>query len=189
MNSIYSMHLVEYSGESYVFHTYLKDDAIKVQSKDGIVTLTGDVSEDYHKSLAQDTVAGLPEVKSVDNRLNVKDISPSPYSDAWIAGKVKVTLLFHRSVSASNTEVDVTNGIVTLRGNAANKAQKELTAEYTKDTIEFLANEAQGGRTGTRRQDHEKQSAETIGNARPIHLAGLHPARSDRQRQAPAFDR
>jgi len=38
---------------SYIFHTYLKNDAVKVQSKDGIVTLTGDVSDEYHKSLAR----------------------------------------------------------------------------------------------------------------------------------------
>ena len=30
-------------------------------------------------------------------------------------------------------------------------------------------------------QEHEEQSFEAIGTARPIHLAGLHPARSDRQ--------
>jgi osmotically-inducible protein OsmY len=46
---------------------------------------------------------------------------------------VKVTLLFHRSVSANTTEVDVKDGIVTLRGDAASQAQKELTTEYAKD--------------------------------------------------------
>ena len=55
--------------KSYVFKTYLKGDDIKIQSKDGVVTLTGTVSEESHKSLAQETVAGLPGVKSVDNRL------------------------------------------------------------------------------------------------------------------------
>jgi len=120
--------------ESYVFHTYLKNDDVKVQSKDGVVTLTGVVAEEYHKSLAQETVAGLPGVNSVDNKLKVKDGSPSESSDAWIAGKVKATLLFHRSVSTM-TEVDVKKGIVTLRGNAASQAQKELTTEYVKDVV------------------------------------------------------
>ena len=57
--------------ESYVFKTYLKDDAIKVKSKDGAVTLTGTVAEESHKALAGETVASLPEVKSVDNQLEV----------------------------------------------------------------------------------------------------------------------
>jgi hyperosmotically inducible periplasmic protein len=46
---------------------------------------------------------------------------------------VKVTLLFHRSVSANTTEVDVKDGIVTLRGDASSQAKKELTTEYAKD--------------------------------------------------------
>ncbi|HCE67530.1 MAG: transport-associated protein [Geobacteraceae bacterium GWC2_55_20] len=119
--------------QSYVFKTYLQGDDIKVQSKDGAVTLTGMVNEDSHKSLAQDTVNGLPGVKSVDNRLEVKGTPPSANSDAWLVTKVKTTLLFHRSVSTAKTEVDVKDGIVTLRGTADNQAQKDLTTEYAKD--------------------------------------------------------
>jgi hyperosmotically inducible protein len=119
--------------DSYVFKTYLKGDDIKIQSKDGAVTLTGVVSEESRRGLAKETVAGLPEVKSVDNKLEVKGASPSPNSDAWLGEKVKTTLLFRRSVSAVTTEVDVKDGIVTLRGDAASQAQKELTTEYAKD--------------------------------------------------------
>ena len=119
--------------KSYVFKTYLKGDDIKIQSKDGVVTLTGSVSEESHRSLAQETVAGLPGVKTVDNRLEVKGERPAENSDAWLMMKVKTTLLFHRSVSAGKTEVDVKDGIVTLRGEAASQAQKELTTEYAKD--------------------------------------------------------
>ena len=39
--------------ESYVFKTYLKADSIKVESKDGIVALLGNVNEESHKTLAQ----------------------------------------------------------------------------------------------------------------------------------------
>jgi len=116
-----------------VFKTYLQGDDIKIQSKDGAVTLTGMVNEDSHKSLAQDTVSGLPGVKSVDNRLDVKGTPPTANSDAWLVTKVKTTLLFHRSVSTAKTEVDVKDGIVTLRGTADNQAQKDLTTEYAKD--------------------------------------------------------
>ncbi len=119
--------------QSYVFKTYLQGDDIKIQSKDGAVTLTGMVNEDSHKALAQDTVTGLPGVKSVDNKLEVKGTPPTANSDAWLLTKVKTTLLFHRSVSTAKTEVDVKDGIVTLRGNADNQAQKDLTTEYAKD--------------------------------------------------------
>src|SRR5580704_8118888 len=85
--------------KSYVFKTYLKDDSIKTESKDGVVTLTGTVADSSHKSLAQDTVEGLPGVKSVDNQLVIKDAPPAEHSDAWISWKVKSALLFHRNVS------------------------------------------------------------------------------------------
>lgn len=118
--------------QSYVFKTYLKADDIKVKSKDGVVTLTGTVSEESHKSLAEETVAGLPAVKGVENKLEVKGDRPAEKTDAWLLTKVKTTLLFHRNVSAK-TEVDVKNGIVTLRGDAKNQAEKDLTTEYVMD--------------------------------------------------------
>jgi len=119
--------------QSYVFKTYLQADDIKIQSKDGAVTLTGIVAENFHKSLAQETVADLPGVTSVDNRLEVKGAAPTANSDAWLRDKVKVALLFHRSVRARTTEVDVKDGIVTLRGEAYSQSQKELTTEYARD--------------------------------------------------------
>ena len=118
--------------ESYVFKTFLQNDDIKIQAKDGAVTLTGTVSEESHKSLAQETVANLPSVKSVDNMLEVKGTPPAKNSDAWITTKVKTMFLFHRNVSAL-TEVNTKDGIVTLRGEAPSQAQKELTTEYAKD--------------------------------------------------------
>lgn len=119
--------------KSYVFKTYLKDDAVKMESRDGVVTLTGTVADPSHKALAQDTVEGLPGVKRVDNQLAVKDGSPAEHSDAWLALKVRSALVFHRNVSAAATDVSVADGVVTLRGEAANSAQKELTAEYAQD--------------------------------------------------------
>lgn len=119
--------------KSYVFKTYLKDDSINAESKNGVVTLTGTVAAESHKSLAENTVAGLPGVKSVDNRLKIKGESPAKHSDTWITMQVKTTLLFHRNVSAGETDVYVKDGIVTLRGTANSLAQKELTTEYAQD--------------------------------------------------------
>lgn len=117
---------------TYVFKKYLKDDAIKVSSKDGVVTLTGTVSEGHHKSMAQDTVENLPGVKSVDNKLEVKGAAVAGSSDEMITTRVKAALLFHRNVS-SMTEVTTKDGIVVLAGEASSQAQKELTTEHVKD--------------------------------------------------------
>ncbi|MCX6923157.1 MAG: BON domain-containing protein [Verrucomicrobia bacterium] len=119
--------------KSYVFKHYLTGDSITTESKNGAVTLTGTVAEESHIGLARDTVSGLPGVKSVDNQLTVKGDAPAEQSDTWIALKVKTALLFHRNVRATKTDVNVRNGIVTLSGEAASMAQKELTTEYAKD--------------------------------------------------------
>jgi len=125
--------IVSSATKSYVFKTYLKNDSIKTESKDGAVTLTGTVAESSHKTLAENTVESLPGVKSVDNRLKIKGESPAEHSDMWISMKVKSALLFHRNVSASGTDVYVKDGVVSLRGEASSQAQKELTTEYAKD--------------------------------------------------------
>jgi osmotically-inducible protein OsmY len=118
--------------QSYVFKTYLKGDDIKIKSTDGSVVLTGTVSEYSHKLLAQETITSLPGVKSVDNKLTLKE-DPAMYSDAWLITKVKSTLWFHRNVNATGTEVLAKDGIITLRGTVSSEAQKDLTTEYAKD--------------------------------------------------------
>lgn len=119
--------------QSYVFRTYLDGDNIQIQSKSGIVTLTGTVSGESHKSLAGETVSSLPGVIRVENKLADESEVSTMYTDAWLMTKVKTTLFFHRNVSASSTEVLATNGTITLSGEAANEAQKALTAEYAMD--------------------------------------------------------
>ena len=118
---------------SYVFITYLKGDDIRIQSQDGVVTLTGTVSEEAHLSLAADTVADLPGVKSVDNRLELKGDIPEKNSDAWIHLKIKTMLMLHRNLDGAHTEVEVKEGRVILRGQVGTQAEKDLTTEYVKD--------------------------------------------------------
>ena len=118
--------------ESYVFRTYLKDEDIRIESKEGVVTLTGSVSENSRSALARETIASLPGVKGVENKLEIKG-EPALSSDAWLSDKLKISLLFHRSVNAGKAEVTVKEGVVTLRGFADSQAQKDLTTEYAKD--------------------------------------------------------
>ena len=119
--------------KSYVFKNYLKADSITTESKEGVVTLTGTVLVASHKSLAENTVENLPGVTRVDNQLKVAGENPPEHSDAWLSTKVKTTLLFHRHVSATATDVFVKDGYVSLRGEAVSMAQKELTTEYARD--------------------------------------------------------
>jgi hyperosmotically inducible periplasmic protein len=119
--------------KSFVYKTYLKDEHIKISSKDGVVTLSGSVFNDTHKPMAQDVAEALPGVKSVDNRIEVTGDRAAENSDTWVSMKVKTALVFHRNVNAHKTEVSVKDGIVTLKGEAASQAQKDLTTEFAKD--------------------------------------------------------
>lgn len=125
--------IVSSARNSYNFKTYLKGDNISVESAAGIVTLKGTVAQDFHKTLAQDTVYGLPGVKGVNNQLSVVGEQLPEHSDGWITTKVKTVLTFHKNVSASDTEINTRNGVVTLTGKAESEAQKQLTGEYAKD--------------------------------------------------------
>jgi hyperosmotically inducible periplasmic protein len=119
--------------KTYVYKTYLKDEHIKISSKDGAVTLSGNVADATHKPMAQDVAEALPGVTSVDNRITVNGDQPAESSDTWISMKVKAALLYRRDVSGTKTEVYVKDGVVTLKGVAASQAQKVLTTEYAKD--------------------------------------------------------
>lgn len=119
--------------KSFVYKTYLKDDAVSIDAKDGVVTLTGTVVEDGHKGLAQETAGGMPGVTRVDNQLTTKGDAANAKSDSWMASKIRMALVFHRNVHAGRTVVEVKDGVVTLKGPASSLAQKELTAEYAKD--------------------------------------------------------
>lgn len=77
---------------------------------------------------ALNRVMSSDDIRSAENRDPDKKAVDRP--DAWITGKVKTSLMFHRSVSGLKTEVDTSNGIVTLTGEAENQAQKDLATEY-----------------------------------------------------------
>jgi len=119
--------------ESYIFKRYLNEDAIQVVAKDGIVTLTGTVAEESHKKLADETVASLPGVKSVDNKLMLKDEKTAGSSDALVRERVKLVMLYHRNLSSAKPDIQVKDGVVMVRGEAESKAQIDLATEYIKD--------------------------------------------------------
>jgi osmotically-inducible protein OsmY len=116
---------------SYNYRTVL-DNNVKATSSDGVVTLTGTVQDNDDKALAEDTVQNLPGVVSVQNNITVSS-TYREHSDAWIAFKIRSSLLVKANVSATSTKVAVQDGVVTLTGTADNQAQKELTGLYAKE--------------------------------------------------------
>ena len=162
--------------KSYVFMTYLKEDAIKITtSNDSVVTLTGTVAEWSHRTLAEETVAGLPGVKRVDNKLESKGGNPAKNSDAWIAMTAKTILLFHRNVSGTKTEIEVKEGNVTLRGSATSEAQKDLTTEYVKDVegVKDVKNDMTVEKTGKTAVEKVQETIDDVSITSQVKIALL----------------
>ena len=120
----------EAAKSSYNYRTAL-DNKVKVKADGGVVTLTGTVYTDEQRRIAEDTVADLPGVVRVDNRLKIEGAKEG--SDEWLALKIRSRLLVKANVSFAHTKVDVKSGMVTLTGEARTMAQKELTEAYVKD--------------------------------------------------------
>jgi osmotically-inducible protein OsmY len=119
--------------ESYTFKTYLVHHAINTICQGGVVTLTGQVSQESDKYLAQETVASLPGVKGLDNRLTVSR-EGAEKSDASLKAKVIRLLALHGQGTGGSTQVDSKDGVITLSGVAASEAQMELVSQYAADT-------------------------------------------------------
>ncbi|PTY04729.1 hypothetical protein DB347_18665 [Opitutaceae bacterium EW11] len=117
---------------SHVYKTDLQKTDLSIDSENGVVDLKGSVENEDQKRLAEDTVRGIPGVVRVENRLTVTG-NQKEGSDDWIALKVRGALLLHRNVSATDTHVQVQNGLVTLTGTARSEAEKALAAEYAND--------------------------------------------------------
>jgi osmotically-inducible protein OsmY len=121
----------EAARSSYNFRVVLQKQ-IEVKCEDGIVTLTGSVFDRDQKTLAEETVRGLPGVVGVNNEITLS--SPGhERADGWIALKIRSVLLLRANVSAAHTDVSVRDGTVTLTGTAETEAQKELTAAYARE--------------------------------------------------------
>jgi hyperosmotically inducible protein len=116
---------------------------VTVSVEDSVATVTGTVYSDSQRSIAIAAVKQVPDVKDVNDDLKVgkgrSDSSASAtaesgehHSDKWIALKVKSELLVHSNVSATHTDVNVVDGVVTLSGTAKTEAEKELTEQYAK---------------------------------------------------------
>lgn len=54
------------------------------------------------------------------------------FDDATITSKVKMELMANKGTSALHTDVDTSNGVVTLTGKAKNVSEKELATEVAK---------------------------------------------------------
>ena len=119
---------------------------VDVDTKDGVVTLTGVADSDASKELAERLAANTEGVRDVENHLRVdtksgksrpaahgSDHAGDTISDSWITSKVKTTFLLSRNISGSDIGITTNNGVVTLSGAVDNGAERDLAIEVAKD--------------------------------------------------------
>lgn len=119
---------------------------ISVETKDGVVTLTGTVDKDTEKNKAEQLARNTDGVKRVANNLKVEPDSMGAnnsgkdsggtgvgetLSDAAILATVKAKLV---ADGITGTNVDVTNGEVVLNGQVENANEKAKAEQLAKAT-------------------------------------------------------
>jgi hyperosmotically inducible periplasmic protein len=119
---------------SFNFRTVLAR-RVSVESRNGIVTLSGLVEDQGDKRLAADTIANVPGIVGVNNDIIVQWSVPE-FSDPWIALKVRRGLVVKANVSSATTTVSVKDGIVTLTGTTISAAQRELTTACAQEVAQ-----------------------------------------------------
>ncbi len=133
-----------------MFNGNLDSFDINTDVKNGNVVLTGKVENSVDKKLAEELVANIDGVTSVDNKLTVvsdKDMEgdmsddmedtvdegTSELTDAKIATVIKTRLLMDTDISGFDIDVDVENGVVTLTGDVDSDAERDLAVEIAKN--------------------------------------------------------
>lgn len=136
-----------------LFNGNLDSFDINTDVNNGSVVLTGKVDHSVDKKLAEELVANIDGVTSVDNQLTVvegedmaamsDDMSESfeqeydeqtgTLTDAKIATVIKTRLLMDSDISGFDIDVDVESGNVTLTGHVDSDAERQLAIEIAKN--------------------------------------------------------
>lgn len=119
---------------------------INVTTRNGVVTLDGTAQSAEAKELAERLAANTDGVRDVENNItvsgeattaakaqNTADDAGDAISDAWITSKVKSSFLFSRNLDGLDIKVETKNGQVTLSGEVATSAEKELAVETARN--------------------------------------------------------
>lgn len=121
------------------YHKHVSASQTEVVTVGGVVTLKGKADTEAQKELTTEYAKDVDGVKQVDNQQTVTGEKPhrtigTTIDDASITALIKSSLLFHRSTHAVATKVKTRNGVVILRGEARNAAERSLVGKLAADT-------------------------------------------------------
>lgn len=130
---------------TYALSPYLRANDLSVSVHDGKATLTGKVSDDVNKDLADQIALGVDGIKKVDNRIEVvpnytsrKMAADRDYGerveDASITAAVKSKLVASRYADGLTAKVETLRGHVKLTGFAGSAESKEAAGSLAMNT-------------------------------------------------------
>jgi len=135
-------------------HSYL---STKVETKRGRVLLTGNVDSKEAKELATSLASHTRGVIAVKNQLTVDDKpgtgdavktvaneTSKNVADAWITTKVKSNFLYSSNVSGTDIDVSTNTGVVSLKGNVSDSAERALAIELAQNVRGVKSVDAKG---------------------------------------------
>ncbi|WP_461482732.1 BON domain-containing protein [Porticoccus sp.] len=137
----------------YRLNPHLSDAAIDAEVKGTSLVLSGEVDEEIDRELAEAIARGVDGIGSVDNRIVVVPAKPQPAAEAAAAQPdlkqtlqdittttlVKGKLLRSPHIAGLDINVDTVNGQVTLEGEVASSAAKDLAWRLAKNTHGVVA--------------------------------------------------
>ncbi|WP_264652353.1 BON domain-containing protein [Pseudomonas sp. JUb96] len=118
---------------------------IEVQSREGVVTLRGQVNSAEAKELAGVLAGSTEGVFLVNNLISLsaadmarlreeqQEVRSDPQlSDAWINNKVQTSFMYSRNLDGPNIKVATQDGVVRLSGEVVSDEQKTIAVEVAR---------------------------------------------------------
>jgi len=112
----------------------LDDSDIKVETKDGMVTLSGTVASAGGRTRAVAIAKATDGVKGVTDNLTVAAYPVGGVSDGWIKSRIYGQFITEKALDNSNINVDVDKGVVTLKGTVRSEAGRTRAMAIAKAT-------------------------------------------------------
>ncbi|ALX93295.1 MULTISPECIES: molecular chaperone OsmY [Serratia] len=125
----------------------IKSTDISVETEKGVVTLSGFVATQAQAEKAVDVAGRVEGVKSVSDKLHVKDQATqsvkSYAGDTATTSELKAKLLADDIVPSRNVKVETTDGVVQLSGEVKTQAQSDRAESIAKaiDGVKSVKND------------------------------------------------
>ncbi len=121
------------------FRKHVSGKDTEVHTQNGVVTLSGVADSEAQKQLTGEYAKDVEGVTEVRNQLVVSRPEKAhrtlgqKVDDSSITAQIKIALVMHKSTHPVDTKVTTKNGVVFLRGEAQNGAEKDLVTRIAGD--------------------------------------------------------